>query len=32
MFKNLKAMAIKGVFIFVSSNIVDNDIQGRVRA
>jgi len=28
----LKAMAVKGVFILISSNVVDNDVVGRVRA
>jgi hypothetical protein len=32
MLHELEAMAVKGVFILVSSNIVDNDALGGVRA
>jgi hypothetical protein len=28
----LKAVAVKGVFILISSNVVDDDTVGRVRA
>jgi hypothetical protein len=32
MLHELEAMAVKGVFILISSNVVDNDALGDVRA
>jgi hypothetical protein len=32
MLYELKAVAVKGVFILISSNVVDNDTVGSVRA
>jgi hypothetical protein len=32
MLHDLKALAVKGIFILLSSNVMDNDIQGFVRA
>jgi hypothetical protein len=32
MLHELKAMAVKGIFILISGDIMDNDILGFVRA
>ena len=32
MLYKLKAVAVKGVFILISSNVVDNDVVGSMRA
>jgi hypothetical protein len=32
MLYELEAVAVKGVFILISSNVVDNDAVGSVRA
>jgi ribosomal protein L20A (L18A) len=32
MLYELKAVAVKGVFILISSNVMDDDAVGRVRA
>jgi hypothetical protein len=32
MLHELKAMAVKGVFILVSSNVMDNDVVGSMGA